>query len=146
MLEVGNGGMTTEEYRAHISLWALLNAPLIAGNDLRSMDGTTHDLLSNPEVIAVDQDWADHQGERVAATGDLQVWAKPMSSGGAAVVLLNRGTDAAQVTTTAAELGLPHVSEYEMRDLWAHSSSMTSGTVGSWVPGHAAKMFVVSPG
>jgi alpha-galactosidase len=145
MLEVGNGGMTTDEYRAHISLWALLNAPLMAGNDLRWMDATTHDLLTNPEMIAVDQDWGGIQGHKVAEEGDLQVWAKPMSSGAAAVVLLNRGTDAGQAHTTAADLGLPRASEYEVRDLWAHSSTTTQATVDAWVPPHAAKMFIVAP-
>jgi alpha-galactosidase len=145
MLEVGNGGMTADEYRAHISLWALLNAPLMAGNDLRWMDATTHDLLTNPEVIAVDQDWGGTQGHKVADEGDLQVWAKPMSSGAAAVVLLNRGTDAGQAYTTAADLGLPRASEYEVRDLWAHSSTTMQATVDAWVPPHAAKMFIVAP-
>ena len=89
MLEVGNGGMTTDEYRAHVSLWALLNAPLIAGNDLRSMDATTRGLLTNPEVIAVDQNWGGVQRDKVADFGDLEIWAKPMSTGGVAVVLLS---------------------------------------------------------
>jgi alpha-galactosidase len=144
MLEVGNGGMTSDEYRAHISLWALLNAPLMAGNDLRRMDATTHDLLTNREMIAVDQDWGGTQGREVAEEGDLQVWAKPMSSGAAAVVLLNRGTDAGQAYTTAADLGLPLASAYDVRDLWAHISTTMHATVDAWVPPHTAKMLIVA--
>jgi alpha-galactosidase len=146
MLEVGNGGMTTEEYRAHMSLWSILNAPLIAGNDLRAMDATTLALLTDPDVLAVDQDWAGVQGHKIADDGDLEVWAKPMSTGGAAVVLFNRGVAGAQVGTTAAALGLPGARAYAVRDLWANTTTLTSGQVRASVPPHAARMFVVKPG
>jgi alpha-galactosidase len=144
-LEVGNGGMSTDEDRAHVSLWAVLNAPLIAGNDLRSMDATTRGLLTNPEVIAVDQDWGGMQGDKVADVGDLEIWAKPMSTGGAAVVLLNRGLYGTEIAASPAELGLRCADEYNIRDLWAHTTTPTTGYVDAWVPPHAAKMFLVSP-
>jgi alpha-galactosidase len=146
MLEVGNGGMTTEEYRAHMSLWSILNAPLIAGNDLRSMNETTRALLTDRDVIAVNQDWAGVQGHKIADTGDLEVWAKPMSHGRAAVVLFNRGVAGAQVGTTATALGLPKARAYEMRDLWADSTVLTRSQVRASVPPHGARMFVVKPG
>ena len=146
MLEVGNGGMTTEEYRAHLSLWSLLNAPLIAGNDLRTMDDTTRALLTDPEVLAVDQDWAGIQGHKIADEGDQEVWTKPTSSHGAAVVLFNRGATGAQVSTTAAGLGLPSASAYELHDLWANTTTVTTGDVRASVPAHGAKMYVVAPG
>jgi alpha-galactosidase len=146
MLEVGNGGMTTEEYRAHMSLWSILNAPLIAGNDLRTMDAATRDLLTDPDVLAVNQDWAGIQGHRIADDGDLEVWAKPMSNGGAAAVLFNRGVAGAQVATTAAALGLPKAHAYAVRDLWADSTVVTRSTVRASVPPHGARMFVVAPG
>ena len=91
MLEVGNGGMTDTEYRSHFSLWAILAAPLIAGNDLRNMRPEIHDILTNKEVIAVDQDALGHEGERVANNGDFEVWAKQLKDGSRAVVLLNGG-------------------------------------------------------
>jgi alpha-galactosidase len=91
MLEVGNGGMTEVEYRSHFSLWAILAAPLIAGNDLRTMRPEIHDILTNKEVIAVDQDTLGRQGERVAKNGDLEVWAKQLKDGSRAVVLSQRG-------------------------------------------------------
>src|SRR5437773_7701686 len=78
MLEVGNGGMTTDEYRAHFSLWAILAAPLLAGNDLRDMKPEIRDILTNKEVIAVNQDPLGRQGRRVRKDGDLEVWAKQM--------------------------------------------------------------------
>ena len=146
MLEVGNGGMTTEEYRAHMSLWSLLNAPLIAGNDLRSMDATTVGLLTDPDVLAVNHDWAGSQGHKIADTGDQEVWAKPTSGGGAAVVLFNRATTGAQLGTSAADLGLADAPAYTMRDLWSDTTTVTSGAVRASVPAHGAAMFVVEPG
>ena len=91
MLEVGNGGMTETEYRSHFSLWAILAAPLIAGNDLRDMRPEIHDILTNKEVIAVDQDPLGRQGRRVHKNGDLEVWAKQLKDGRRAVILFNRG-------------------------------------------------------
>jgi alpha-galactosidase len=146
MLEVGNGGMTTEEYRAHMSLWSLLNAPLIAGNDLRSMDATTLSILTDPDVLAVNQDWAGTQGHKIADTGTSEVWTKPTSTGGAAVVLFNRGESGAQLATTAADLGLPDAAAYTVRDLWQDTTTVTSGAVRASVPAHGARMFVVAPG
>src|SRR5438876_3896534 len=91
MLEVGNGGMTDTEYRSHFSLWSILAAPLIAGNDLRNMRPEIQNILTNKEVIAVDQDSLGREGERVGKDGSLEVWAKQLKDGSRAVVLFNRG-------------------------------------------------------
>jgi len=143
MLEVGNGGMTDAEYRAHFSLWALLNAPLIAGNDLRSMSDSTRAILTNREVIAVDQDWGGRQGRRVRRDGSTEVWAKPMSGGGAAVVLLNRGDSAADISVTPRELGLAAQQRYQARDLWRHITALVGDSVGATVPPHGSAMLLV---
>src|SRR5712691_3565878 len=91
MLEVGNGGMTDDEYRAHFSLWAVMAAPLIAGNDVRTLAAATRDILENREVLAVDQDSLGAQGTIVwERPPELQVWMKPLQDGSRAVVLLNR--------------------------------------------------------
>jgi alpha-galactosidase len=90
MLEVGNGGMKPEEYRTHISLWALLAAPLLAGNDLTQMSPETVALMTNRDLIAIDQDPAGRQGDRVAAEGSLEIWAKDMADGTKIVALFNR--------------------------------------------------------
>src|SRR5258708_13127736 len=74
MLEVGNGGMNDTEYRSHFSLWAILAAPLIAGNDLPSIRPEIHDILTNREVIAPDHDALHREGTRVATSADLEVW------------------------------------------------------------------------
>ena len=90
MLEVGNGGMTTTEYRAHFSLWCLLAAPLMAGNDLKSMPAEIKEILTNKEVIAVDQDPLGMEGRRVRKNGDSEVWAKQMKDDSRAVVSQSR--------------------------------------------------------
>ncbi|HZD03690.1 MAG TPA: glycoside hydrolase family 27 protein, partial [Longimicrobiales bacterium] len=99
MLEVGNGGMTMDEYRAHFSLWAIMAAPLMAGNDLRELTADNRrarayrDILTNREVIAVDQDSLGIQGRLVQSyPSELQVWAKPLADGSRAVVLFNRAS------------------------------------------------------
>ncbi|HEV8244373.1 MAG TPA: glycoside hydrolase family 27 protein, partial [Polyangiaceae bacterium] len=91
MLEVGNGGMTDTEYRSHFSLWAIMAAPLIAGNDVRSMSDASKAILTAPEIIAVDQDPLGKQGTRVLQNGELEVWSKVQSETGVrAVALFNR--------------------------------------------------------
>lgn len=117
MLEVGNGGMTPDEYRTQMSLWAILAAPLIAGNDLTRMDDTTKGILMNTEVIAVDQDRLGLQGHRV---GPPQIWAKPLSGGAVAVALFNYVTDdeAEPLTLRFKEVGFN--GPVHVRDLWAH--------------------------
>jgi alpha-galactosidase len=142
MLEVGNGRMTNAEYIAHFSLWALLNAPLIAGNDLRTMSDSTRMILTNREVIAVDQDWGGIQGRKLRDDGELEVWMKPMSTGDAAVVLLNRDTATVRLGVTMSELGLP-AGAHVVRDLWTHQNSRMSDTVSAVLPRHAAVMLLV---
>jgi alpha-galactosidase len=146
MLEVGNNGLTDTEARAHFSLWALLNAPLIAGNDLRTMSSATKTILTNTEVIGVDQDWGGRQGNRIVDNGNTEVWSKPMANGSAAVVLLNRGSGTATLSTTAAQLGLGSASSYSVRDLWAHTTSTSGSTISASVPSHGAAMYIVSGG
>jgi alpha-galactosidase len=149
MLEVGNGHMTHDEYVAHFSLWAILNAPLIAGNDVRSMDDPTRAILMNREVIAVDQDWGGRQGYRLRDDGAQEVWAKPMSDGGWAVVLLNRGTVAAPIQLAMAELGLGTPwwkrllgarDRHQARDLWTGETTAIAGVLRREVPAHGAVM------
>ena len=145
MLEVGNGRMSFSEYVAHFSLWALLNAPLIAGNDLRSMSDTTRAILTNRDVIAVDQDWGGQQGSRLRndSTTHTQVWVKPIHDGSRAVLLLNRGTSATSISVATADLGLPPASEYRALDVWAHTTQTVLGVLQSGVPPHGAAMFVI---
>jgi len=116
MLEVGNGGMNLDEYRTHVGLWAILAAPLIAGNDLSKMTAETVSLLTNPEVIAVDQDSAGIQGRRVAQEGPLEVWMKPLADGTKAVGLFNRSTHGLPNVVSFHDVGA--LERVTVRDLW----------------------------
>ncbi|HEX5409748.1 MAG TPA: glycoside hydrolase family 27 protein [Gemmatimonadaceae bacterium] len=141
MLEVGNGGMTSDEYRAHFSLWAVMAAPLIAGNDLRAMTDTTRAILTNPEVIAVDQDALGAQGFLVSeGPPDLQVWAKPLHDGSRAMVLFNRSDTSAKITASFHRAGL-YADSATVHDLWSHRDLGTfGGSFATTVAPHAVVM------
>jgi len=146
MLEVGNGGMTDDEYRAHFSLWAIMAAPLMAGNDVRALSPATRDILVNREVIAVDQDSLGVQGTLVSErTPELQVWMKPLKDGGRAVVLLNRS--ALQTVISASWWRLRMSGPARVRDLWAHADlGALTGRFSATVPAHGVVMVRVTPG
>jgi alpha-galactosidase len=141
MLEVGNGGMTDDEYRAHFSLWAIMAAPLMAGHDVRSMSAATKEILLNREVIAVDQDSLGRQGILVwEPSPEFQVWSKPLADGSHAVALLNRSMSAAKITANLSRVGL-HTDSAIVRDLWAHADRGRVGRQYSVeVPAHAVVM------
>lgn len=142
MLEVGNGHMTNAEYIAHFSLWALMNAPLIAGNDLRSMSDSTRAILTNRDVIAVDQDWGGMQGHKIRDDGELEVWMKPMSNGDRAVVLLNRGSAPFHLAASMREIGLAG-GRHAARDLWEHRDTTVDGEVAATLAPHSVAMYLV---
>lgn len=146
MLEVGNGGMTDNEYRAHFSLWAILAAPLIAGNDLRDMRPAIQDILTNKEVIAVDQDPLGHEGERVWKNGDLEVWSKQSQDGSRAVILLNRGSTESEIAANWENLGYPVHLSASVRDLWQHKDlGRFTGKFSTRVASHDVVMVTVKP-
>jgi alpha-galactosidase len=146
MLEVGNGGMTTNEYRAHFSLWAILAAPLIAGNDLRNMSPDTREILTNKEVIAVNQDPLGRQARRVWKDGDLEIWSKEMQDGSRAVALLNRGASERPITLTWEQVGYPGHLNASVRDLWAHKDlGKFSEKFSAPVKSHEVVMMTVRP-
>jgi alpha-galactosidase len=142
MLEIGNGHMTDTEY-THMSLWCILAAPLLAGNDIRDMKPAIASILMNKEVIAVDQDKLGKQGVRVAKDGDLEVWAKPLADGGHAVALFNRGEAAAKVTAKWSDVGI--TGSHKLRDLWKHEDlGAKSGEFSSEVPSHGVVMVKIA--
>ena len=146
MLEVGNGGMTDAEYRSHFSLWSILAAPLIAGNDLRNMRPEIQDILTNKEVIAVDQDSLGREGERVGKDGNLEVWAKQLKDGSRAVVLFNRGGTEEKITAAWDALGYPDHLAASVRDLWQHKDlGKFTGKFSSAVASHSVVMVAVKP-
>jgi len=146
MLEVGNGGMSLTEYRAHFSMWCLLAAPLMAGNDIRSMSADIRDILTNKEAIAIDQDPLGREGRRVKRGDGLEVWAKQLADGGRAVALLNRTAAEANIAVTWTELGYPNHVTAKVRDLWAKKDlGEKSGEFSASVPSHGVAMLRVEP-
>ncbi|XP_062118070.1 alpha-galactosidase [Humulus lupulus] len=146
MLEVGNGGMTTEEYRAHFSIWALAKAPLLVGCDIRAMDNVTLALLSNKDVISVNQDKLGVQGKKIKKDGDLEVWSGPLSKNRTTVVLWNKGTSSATVIAYWSDLGLNPTAVVKAHDLWTHSIQRgLKGNISANIESHACKMFVLTP-
>src|SRR5450755_2597987 len=146
MLEVGNGGMTTTEYRAHFSMWCLLAAPLMAGNDIRNMTPEIHDILTNKEVIAIDQDPMGRQGRRVKRADGLEVWARQLADGGRAVALLNRTGAEAKITVDWTDLGYPAHLPAKVRDLWEKKDlGEKKNGFSATVPSHAVVMITVKP-
>jgi alpha-galactosidase len=120
MLEVGNGGLSDVEYRSHFSLWAIMAAPLIAGNDVANMSPATRDILLNRDVIAVNQDTLGQQGHRAIRDGDKEVWVKQMADGGRTLLLWNRGESPVRMTASWTDLGLPASLRLRGRDVWTH--------------------------
>lgn len=145
MLQVGNGGMTVTEYRTHFSLWAQLAAPLLAGNDLTAMPAEIREILTNREVIAVDQDPLGRPGYPVASADGHWVLSRPLANGDRSVVLFNDTEAPALLTTSAAEVGLPAAPAYRLRDLWQHSTTETAATISALVPPHGVAMYRVTP-
>jgi alpha-galactosidase len=146
MLEVGNGGMTTTEYRSHFSLWALMAAPLMAGNDLRSMAPEIREILTNKEVIAIDQDPLGRQGRRIAKDGDLEVWVKPLKDGDRTVILLNRGSSSQEIAVNWEQIGYPRHLSAAVRDLWSHKDlGKFTGKFSASVESHGVVMVTVRP-
>jgi len=146
MLEIGNGGMTTAEYRSHFSLWAMMAAPLMAGNDIAKMDEATRSILLNTDVIAIDQDSLGVQGRRVAKDGDREIWVKPLAGGGKALLLFNRGNQAVRIRATNEQLGVPVNFKAKVRDLWAHKDlKRWSGAIEAVVQPHDVEMYRIQP-
>ncbi len=145
MLVVGRPRLTLTESRAHFALWALMAAPLMAGNDIRTMSADVSAILRNPRLIAVNQDRFGAGGRRVRDDGDTEVFAKPLADGSVAVGLLNRGGGSATISTTAAQIGLSG-GPFTRTDLWTGDTSTTSGAISATVPAHGVAVYRVSGG
>lgn len=139
MLEVGNGGMSTDEYKTHFSLWAMIAAPLISGNDIRNMSPDIAAILLNKEVIAVDQDSMGIGGKRASSTGAIEIWEKPLVSGNTAVAIFNHSIQQMRTVVSWKALGIDK--DQAVRDLWAHEDRGTTSEVFSEaVPAHGVIM------
>jgi alpha-galactosidase len=142
MLEIGNGGMNDDEYRTHMSLWSMLAAPLLAGNDLRDVPPNILAILTNHDVIAIDQDKAAKQGGRGWQSGEQEIWVRQLEGGDHAVAVFNRGGAPATVNVEWASLKLAQPAR--VRDLWAHRDERVQGAGHTvTVPAHGVVMWRV---
>lgn len=133
MLEVGNGGMTKAQYETHFSMWAMLASPLMAGNDIRNMDNETREILTNKEVIAINQDILGKQAVKYLDYGDYEVWVKPLANNEVAFCFLNRSNSVWELdyswlrNTIYFENPINfHNNECEIRDVWKHKNIGTT--------------------
>jgi len=146
MLQVGNGEMTAGENRGHFSFWCLLAAPLMAGNDLRSAPKEIVDILTNREVIAIDQDPLGKQGTKVTDDGDIEVWARQLADGSRAVILFNRGKTEAKIAVNWPEIGYTAHLKAKVRDLWKKTElGEFAGSFSAAVPPHDVIMIRITP-
>jgi alpha-galactosidase len=145
MLVVGRPGLTLTESRSHFALWALMAAPLMAGNDIRTMSADVSAILRSPRLLAVNQDKLGAGGRRVRDDGATEVFAKPMSDGSVAVGLFNRGNATADISTTAAQIGLSGGS-FTLTDLWSGATSSSGGQITASVPAHGVAAYRVAGG
>jgi alpha-galactosidase len=144
MLEIGNGGMTADEYRTHMSLWSLLAVPLLAGNDLRSMSDETKSILTNADVIAIDQDPDGKPARRISdAEATAVVVARPLHDGSVAVGLFNRAGQPQSITVKLEALALSG-KKVLARDLWKHADLPLAGdSYQATVPAHGVVLLKV---
>jgi alpha-galactosidase len=152
MLEIGNGGMTPDEYKTHFSMWAMLAAPLMAGNDLRNMDASTKEILTNTDVIAVDQDKKGEQATKFMDMGEYEIWAKPLSDGQVAVCFLNRTNESWKLDYDWKKQTMYFVQDvklykklYKVYDCWAHQViGKTDQRLKAEIPAHGILMVRLS--
>ena len=146
MLEVGNGGMTTEEDRAHFSMWAMFAAPLLVGTDVANMSADTKSILLNHAVIAVDQDPLGHAATRVKKDGDIEVWSRPLANGNRAVALLNRSSKPISIGVAWTDIGYPASLRATVRDLWSDKETRDqTDHYAAEVPSHGVVMVTIAP-
>ena len=137
MLQVGNDSLTFEENKAHFSLWAILAAPLMLGNDIRNMSDEVHGILTNKEIIALDQDKLGKQGVKIRDDGDFEVWAKQLADGSRAIVMFNRSKSNKEMSFNWTEIGYSNDLKMNVRDLWQHKEmGKFKATYSAEVPAH----------
>jgi alpha-galactosidase len=137
-------GMSGAQFRSQLSMWAMLAAPLMISDDLTKISSASLAAVQNTEVIAIDQDPAGVEGTLLSSTGNGEVWVKPLIDGARAVALLNRGSSATRIETSASAIGLPSAPSYALRNLWTHRVSSTGGLISAEVPGDSTVLLLVS--
>jgi alpha-galactosidase len=137
MLEVGNGKLSLAENRTHFSMWAMLAAPLLAGNDLPHMKPEIHDILTNRDVIAIDQDPLGHEARHIYSKGEVEVWARDLKGGAKAIAIVNAGSDVYSTHPfhlDLEQLGL-HGAQHA-KDLWTGKEMDLTSNMPIELPSH----------
>ncbi|MCX6327024.1 MAG: glycoside hydrolase family 27 protein [Bacteroidia bacterium] len=152
MLEIGNGGMTTEEYKTHFSLWCMLAAPLMAGNNLQNISPENKEILTNTDLIALDQDPLGKQGFCFRDNGDYEIWIKELANNEKAACLLNRSDEEKRVQVdftvllkSSDDYWVPdpyELEDYKVLDLWEHKEMiLKESTLFITMPPHSVKVY-----
>jgi alpha-galactosidase len=150
MLEVGNGRMTIEEYRSHFSLWCMMAAPLMAGNDLGNMSQDTKEILTNKEIIALDQDALGKQGTCFRSNGGFEIWVKKLANNEEAICLLNRSEEEKEVQvnfemilkdTGVWNFESDNLEKFTIKDLWKHENIKLKDLVKIKIAPHSVKVY-----
>jgi alpha-galactosidase len=145
MLLVGTHLLTYFEERAQVSLWSMMAAPLLMDANLQSISRHDRALLTDTEVLAVDQDSAGVQGARVFNRGPLQIWVRPLQDGSRAVLFFNSGTRKAGMSIDVSKIGAKGQGPYYVRNLWQHTTTVTRGPLTVPVRGDDVVMVRVVP-
>ncbi len=152
MLEVGNGGMTNEEYKTHFSMWCMMAAPLMAGNDLANMSEETKEILTNKELIAIDQDPIGQQASCYRDNGDYEIWGRALENDEKVICLLNRSDEEKEVQVNFTSLlktsdnywyTYPYnLEDYKVRDVWEQKEVKTDkNIIMVKMPPHSVKVY-----
>ncbi|GMG98938.1 hypothetical protein Nepgr_000778 [Nepenthes gracilis] len=147
MLEVGNGGMSHNEYMVHFSLWAISKAPLLLGCDLRNLTSDIMSIVGNNEIIAVNQDFLGIQAKKVQNFGNKEVWAGPLFGNKVVVLFVNRQYKNVSMPALWDDIGIPRNVRCTARDLWQHQdlNKTYHGRMTMYLTSHSCKMFVLTP-
>jgi alpha-galactosidase len=137
-------GMNENEAQAQMTMWAVLAAPLILGSDPRNLSPETIQMLTNPYVIAIDQDRLGVQGTVVRRQDTAQIWVKQLAGGARAVALLNRGSSTLEVVATPRVIRIARATRYRVEDLWQHAIVITDGVIRARIAPHAAALYRIT--
>ena len=147
-LIAGDSGLTAAESQSQIALWAMMGAPMIMSDDVSSLSAASIAALGNTGVISVDQDPLGSPGYVVSQNGTLDVLTRPLSGGARAVAILNRSSSAVTASTSTAAVGFTGGAgcSYSATDLWAGTTTSTTGTITAQIPAHGTAVYRVTPG
>ncbi|NUP53234.1 MAG: hypothetical protein HOW97_38825 [Catenulispora sp.] len=146
MLEIGNGGLSLTEEQTQMTLWAEMASPILLSTDLSKLTPAELSIVSNPDVVAIDQDSLGAQGTIVQSGTGYDVLAKPLAGGDVSVVLFNKGDTAQTVTTTAATVGLPaDGAPFQLTDLVTKAKTASAGPISAALPPHATTIYRIHP-